>query len=379
MRRKGGGSYYRRGNTWWIKFYRDGKAYRESTHGTRESDAKDLLNKRLGAIAEGRPVNLKAEKVLLGELFDDLLIEYTVNRRKSLSRMKELIAHLRPTFGHRKAMSITTPEVRSYVADRLRPVGRGDREIPAAANATVNRELAALKRALSLGLKANKITHRTHIEMLAENNVRQGFFERDQFEAVRRHLPEYLRPALTFCYITGWRTRSEVFPLTWAQVDFKARVVRLEPGTTKNNEGRVFYMTPELRSTLDAQREATEKLIRKTGRIIPLVFHRKGRPFRWPYKAWRTACRKAGVPGRIMHDFRRTAVRNLERAGVPRSVAMKMTGHRTEAVYRRYAIVSDSDLREAADKLAALDGVVPGGAMGTKPAPVGTVPVGRGL
>ena len=69
------------------------------------------------------------------------------------------------------------------------------------------------------------------------------------------------------------------------------------------------------------------------------------------WKAWKTACKAAGAPGRIPHDFRRTAVRNLERAGVPRSVAMKMVGHKTEAIYRRYAIVSDSDLALAAQQI----------------------------
>ena len=82
------------------------------------------------------------------------------------------------------------------------------------------------------------------------------------------------------------------------------------------------------------------------------MFHHNGEPIRDFRTAWKTACPNAGLPGRIPHDFRRTAVRNLERAGVSRSVAMKMTGHKTEAVYRRYAIVSEQDLREAAVKLA---------------------------
>jgi integrase len=155
-------------------------------------------------------------------------------------------------------------------------------------------------------------------------------------------------------YLTGWRIRSEVLPLQWRQVDFQAGTVRLEPGTTKNKDGRTFFLTPEMRTCLEAQRAATEALQRRTGCIIPWVFHRDRTPMKSFWKAWKTACKAAGAPGRIPHDFRRTAVRNLERAGVPRSVAMKMVGHKTEAIYRRYAIVSDADLQEAAKKLAAV-------------------------
>jgi integrase len=81
------------------------------------------------------------------------------------------------------------------------------------------------------------------------------------------------------------------------------------------------------------------------------VFHRRGKPIAGFRKAWTKACKHAGCPGRIPHDFRRTAVRNLERAGVPRSVAMKMVGHKTEAIYRRYAIVDEAMLREGAERL----------------------------
>jgi integrase len=93
-------------------------------------------------------------------------------------------------------------------------------------------------------------------------------------------------------------------------------------------------------------------------RIIPYLFphltgKRAGTSRTAFYKAWRTACRRAGVPGMLTHDFRRTAVRNMERTGIPRSVATKLTGHRTEAVYRRYAIVSDADLRAASLRLSA--------------------------
>jgi integrase len=95
-------------------------------------------------------------------------------------------------------------------------------------------------------------------------------------------------------------------------------------------------------------------LIRSSRMPIPYVFHRHGRPIRDLYKRWREACKAAKISDRLIHDLRRTAVRNLERAGVPRSVATKLTGHKTESVYRRYAIVAKADLTEGVAKLARL-------------------------
>jgi integrase len=146
-----------------------------------------------------------------------------------------------------------------------------------------------------------------------------------------------------------------VLTLQWRQVDFQAGLVRLEPGTTKNDEGRTFAMTPELHACLQTQRDLTDTCQRQRDLIVPWVFHREGKRIKDLRGAWAKACKSAGLTGRILHDFRRTAVRNLERAGVSRSVAMKMTGHKTEAVYRRYAIVAESDLHEAAAKLAKLE------------------------
>ncbi len=132
--------------------------------------------------------------------------------------------------------------------------------------------------------------------------------------------------------------------------------MRLEPGTTKNDEARVlpFAVLPDLADLLRRQWNETMQVQVETGRIIPWLFHRRGKPIKDFYGAWAVACKQAGVPHRIPHDFRRTAVRNLERAGVPRSVAMKITGHKTEAVYRRYAIVSEADLADGLKKLARL-------------------------
>ena len=329
---------------WWLKYRAGGRVVRQSSGSEHAQEARKLLRVREGAAAEGKVILPRADKVTIRELADDLKAEYAANGRRSADRLEFSPAHLLPVFGDRRAAQVTSADITRYKTQRQ---GAG------AANATVNRELAALKRMYSLAVNGEKLARAPHIAMLQEDNVRRGFFEREQFETVRGHLRPSLRPVVTFAYITGWRIRAEVLTLQWHQVDFESGTVRLEPGTTKNREGRTFYLTPELRACLEGQKAATAAAQRQTGRIIPWVFHRGGQPVRCFRGAWVGACKRAGVPGRIPHDFRRTAVRNLERAGVPRSTAMAMVGHKTEAIYRRYAIVDHEMLKEGAAKLAA--------------------------
>ena len=287
----------------------------------------------------------------IAELAENLKADYQANGRKSADRLEFSLAHLLPVFGPRKAIALTNADVTAY---------RVQRQAAGAAAATVNRELAALERMFSLAVKGERLQRMPYIEMLKENNARRGFFERDQFEAVRAHLPDYGRPAATFAYLTGWRLKAEILTLQWRRVDFRAGVVTLDVGSTKNRDGRTFPMIPELRALLEVQRATTDALQKKIGAIVPWVFHRtkRGRPLKGFTKSWRAACLAAGLPGRIPHDFRRTAVRNLERAGVPRSTAMAMVGHRTESIYRRYAIVDEVMLREGGAKLATYSAAV---------------------
>jgi hypothetical protein len=147
---------------------------------------------------------------------------------------------------------------------------------------------------------------------------------------------------------------EELVSREWRHVDFKAGWLRLEPGETKNDEGRMFPLIPALRVILEIQQAPREALQRQSGRIVPWVFFRPNRQPIGDFKrTWTTARRKAGIPGRLLHDFRRTAVRGLVRAGLAESVAMKMTGHKTNAIFKRYAIVDESLLREGGEKLAA--------------------------
>ena len=344
------GEVKRRGRIWWIRYYRNGRRHEESARTEKRTEAEHLLKLREGDVARGVPITTRIGQLRYEEAAADFLNDYQVNGRRAYNHVerRHRLA-LEPYFRRRRMVTISTPDVRAYVAARLHK---------GAANSTVNRELAALKRMFSLAIQAGKLLHRPYIPMLREDNVRQGFFERDQFDAVRGHLAPQLRGIVTFAYYTGWRVPSEILPLEWNRVDLTVGTVRLEPGTTKNSHGRLikFNDLDELRQAMQDQWAIHEGL-RQTGIICPWVFPRKnGKPIKGFQKAWTNACAKAGVAGRIPHDFRRTAVRNLERAGVPRSVAMQMTGHLTESVYRRYDIVSDADLSSAAKQLNAAVG-----------------------
>ena len=350
MGKRGLGSTYRRGETWWIKYYIRGQEARESSKSSVQADAKELLRTRLNQISNGVSSPRDAEKLTFEDMAAMLEDDYVLNERRSLSRAKQSLAHLRVFFGHSVAADIGSQQVGAYIRHRMTKCE------PKAKPATVRRELSALRRMFTLAKRHGRVTYSPSFPPIEEHNARTGFFEADQLEAVLAFLPDYLHNPTVFAYLTGWR-RGEIVGLRWANVDFNAQTVRLEPGSTKNGEGRTFPFGtfPELAELLQAQREATTALERESGKIVPHVFHhRAGSPLRDFYGAWRAACRAAGVPGRIFHDLRRTAVRNFERAGVPRSVAMKLTGHKTEAVYRRYAIANEADLSEGVAKLSKL-------------------------
>jgi integrase len=331
---------------WHIEYWWRGKQHREASGSYRERDAVRLLNRRLAEIGSGRLVGPQVERTTFEELAQMLVDDYRVNGRKSLDRARRSIHHLGAFFGACQAIDITPDRVSAYIRSRL------DRT-PPAKPATIQNELAALKRMFTLGHRAGKVPTRPPFPSIKVRNTRSGFFEEAQLSAVLERLPEDIRPIVGFAYLTGWRI-GEIRSLTWRQVDLKAGVVRLEPGTTKNEEGRTFPFkaSPELALLLTRQRQLTSAVERETGQIVPWVFHRRGRPIRSFHGAWLRACCEAGCPGRFIHDLRRSAVREMERAGVPRSVAMKLSGHKTESIYRRYAIVSEGDLAEGVSRRA---------------------------
>jgi integrase len=331
------GSIYKRGNIFWIKYYRNGKSYRESSKSNRKADAKRLLRKREGEIAEGKIPGVLFDRVRFEDLIEALFTDYKINGRKSLDRAELSVnKHLEPFFNGMRVVDITTPIINDYISLRLKQK---------AANATINRELSALKRMFTLAMRSTppRISNVPFIPTLAENNVRTGFFEHKDFLALRKALPDYLKNLVTFAYYTGWRLR-EILGLTWDRVDIHNGTVRLEADDTKNHEARTLYSGGEILSLLKDQ-------FRNRQLHCRYVFHRKGRQIKQLRKSWATACKKTGLEGKFFHDLRRTAVRNMIRAGVPERVAMSISGHKTRSVFDRYNIVSPQDLVDATEKI----------------------------
>ncbi len=334
------GSIYKRGNVYWIKYYRSGKPYRESTKSKKEADAKRLLKKREGEIAQGKLPGIYFERVLFDELVDDFLSDYRINKKKSLDRAENSVDHLNAFFEGFRVPNISSPAIQRYVEKRLSEK---------AANSTINRELSALKRMLNLGARQTppKVDRVPYIPMLKEHNIRKGFFEHEDFLVLREALPSYLKGFVTFAYKIGWRL-SEITGLTWNQVDRTLGIVRLEVGETKNDEGRTVYLDDELKEIMDLQWQ----LRKKTATILPYIFFNNDNTDRIKRfdKAWKRACKDAKIGIRLFHDFRRTAIRNMVRSGVPERVAMMISGHKTRSVFDRYNIVNDQDLKLAAQR-----------------------------
>jgi len=329
------GRVFRIKDIWYIEYYLNGRQIRRSTRQKLKGKAVAELIKVENEILDGIDPLYRYSTVTFDRVASELIGDYKDRGLRSVKRVEQCIANLRRFFGHIDPNRITTQSVREYREHRLED---------GLSIATVNRELSALKRMLRLGYQHEPKLIRSvpYIPTSKEDNARAGFFERQEFLKLRKALPDYLQGFVTFAYKTGWR-RAEITGLTWEQVDRKEWSVRLGAADSKNREGRVVYLDNELR-------EIFRELFKNRRLDCPYVFSREGRRIGDTRFPWREACRRAGVPGRLFHDLRRTAVRNMIRAGVPERIVMQITGHKTRSVFDRYNITSGEDLREAAKK-----------------------------
>ncbi len=346
---------------WFVAYYRNGREYREvavildakSPQGKRyaasEEEAFRVLRRIVRALDRGEIVTPETRRVTVGALLDSLLEWMRNQGKRSAGKIASHIKPVRAFFGATKAVALTTAMVERYKAERL---DQGK------AKATINRETEALRRAFSWGVQQQPplVPHVPTIHRLPEDNARQGFLARADFEALHGHIADPdIRDFVEWGFWTGMR-RGEAAKLSWEMFDRETWTLRLHQSAAKTGKGRVLVLAGPLR-------EIVERRLKARRLDTPLVFHRvsrgkPGQPIKDFRKVWATACQAVGlVPGRrggiTFHDTRRTAVRNLIRAGVDQAVAMKISGHRTDSTFRRYNITSEEDLRNGVERVAA--------------------------
>jgi integrase len=334
------GSLFRRPNSphWFIKIFVDGRRQRESTGTSDREQALEFLRRRQAEATRG--VFVEPDRRPTFEDMRARLVEnYAFKRNRTTASVQ--LNRLAEAFGGMRGEDITDEKVAEYSRKRL--------QVDGIAPATLRRELAILKRMLRLS--ASRLPRVPLIDMPRVDNARQGFFEPQDLERILPHLPQHARHLVEFLYLTGWRS-SEAFSLCWSDIDWVQQSVLLR--NSKNREPRIFAFKyhPELERVLRRQRADVSRWELEHSSVCPSVFHWRGRPIRKLRRSWATACRRAGMPGRFLHDFRRTAVRNLIRAGVQQAIAMKITGHKTDSIFRRYLIVDQELLARATGAVA---------------------------
>ncbi|MBZ5497668.1 MAG: site-specific integrase [Acidobacteriia bacterium] len=375
---RGDGFIYQRPGSrfWWCAYMLHGVQERETTNEAEENKAKKYLRDRLkqvhaDEIGARKFVGPSAEKVTVNELLDDLEANFKI-RDKFRPQVKSRFKFMRGDIGELQAKSLTERDIDRWIerlkntCNRLhhipeerRPLHHCNEKCKRLAPATINQYTQLLGQALTHGRR--KIGEVPKITKLKVDNARQGFFEYGEFLDVLRFLPEELRDYTHFDYLCGWR-KGEVSNLQWTMIDYDARLLKLPGCFSKNGKPRKIPLRGELWEIIK-RRWQQRKLQMPSGEtfLVPYVFYRKhgrGIPGAWFKigefrKAWKRACQDAKVPDKIFHDFRRTAARNLVRAGVSEKVAMLITGHRSRSVFDRYNITSDDDLIDAVEKVSA--------------------------
>lgn len=363
-RRRGDGTTYQE-NIYTMIYYDPVKGYtRKESTGTADYKKAELeLAKRLTAIDKNEHIITGVAKVRVAELLEQM-IATKKNENQSSANIEEqrMNKHLMPFFGKFKAVHVTPVVVEKY---------KSERRLQGAKNSTVNRELALLRRAFTIGVEMQQLTMIPYIKKYAEDNARKGFFEQEHFDLLEGELPDELKGLCTFDFFTGVR-RAEIISILWAQVDRERCVIRLE--CTKNGEPRdVYYRKNKtIKDIVEHQWGKKVQIEAKIKKEIDHLFFRfgtghgtkPGAPIRSFTEAFKSAMKRAGIKDyeymkhnqkvsqrRIFHDFRRTAVRNLINEGASESLTMKISGHRTNAILKRYNIVDSRDTEEALGKV----------------------------
>jgi integrase len=342
---RGLGTLYQRGDIWWIQYSIRGQVFRESSHSSEKKQAEKLLKQRHKESNAGQVIGSQAEKLTLAEMVKALLADYENKGNRSIDTAQIFAKHLIGFFGEtERALNITKDRIDQYIAHRRQA---------SKSNGTVNREVSCLRHMFRLMVEAKRLGHDhvPSVTRLQEAEPRQGFLEPAEFNQLLDALPQYLRDPATFLYLTGWR-KSAMRSLEWpdCELEFDSTgeltggTVRLRAAKSKNKKAWRVRLVGEL---LEVFRRAWANRFAECA----YVFHDRGMPIGDFKKAWRTAKRAVGLDGLLVHDLRRSCVRNLVRSGTPETVVMKIAGHATRAMFDRYNITADADLEAAMDRV----------------------------
>jgi integrase len=369
-RARGAGRVFQRGNIQWIQYYSHGRQVRESTGETDEKRAEKILRKRLGEAEAGLAPDSRGLRY--EDLRDSYLTDCETNQRKSLRRdgegnpYLESVRRMDAFFAGCRAVEIDTDLMRKF---------QREAQTQGYSNGSINRSLASLRKMFTLAHRDQKIRHLPFFPMLPEAKPRKGTLPHDLYAALVNTLPSYLRLVVTIGFHTGMRL-GEILGLTWENnIKWMDRLIRIED--SKNGDPREIPFSDELEKAL---REQFAKRQEGCDRVCFRVDRRgHSRPIGNFRKSWYRVCVKLGLgkltpavdpvtgkpllerpryahskpkpkmvyTGLIFHDLRRTFVTDAEHAGAPRHEAMMMSGHKTEAVYKRYAIQNREERRAA--------------------------------
>ena len=318
---------------WWIDYYINGKRKREKIGPDRRL-AQTVLKKRKVQIAENRYLDKRKEVDITFKELTEFYLDYSAKHKKSHERDQYSVKALLSYFGNTQAGKITPSTVEDYKAHRLL-----DRK-----PATVNRELACMKHAYSKAIQEGllEINPVKLIKMCKENNTRNRVLSTEEYERLLDVSPPHLKTIIVTAYHTAMR-KGEILNLRWNQIDFNNMLIWLDAEGTKTSESRPIPLNMALTKML-------RSLIRNIG--SDLVFCKPdGSPYRNIQDAFRKACKKAKIDDFVFHDLRHTAVTNMRRAGIDHLTVMKISGHKTMSVFKRYNTIDEDDLRAAATRM----------------------------
>jgi integrase len=358
----------------WLQYYVSGQQIRVSAKTDSEKKARALLRKKVGAVANGIVQDSRSLKY--EDLRTSYMDDYVTNKKKSLRHDRKGVAYLESVrrldsfFEKFRAVDINTDLMRRY---------QREQQAAGLSDSSINRALASLRKMFTLAQRENKIKNLPFFPMLTESKPRQGTLPHDKYAVLLATLPDYIRPVVVIAFATGMR-RGEILGLRWSNIRWMDRIIRIED--SKNGDAREIPFTGELETVLKAQYAKRQK-------GCDFVCYRMNRlghaqqvgNFR---KVWSRVCTKLGLAkmepvmdaagnpvllpkrykhskpkpklrysGLLLHDLRRTFVSDAEYSGAPRHEVMKISGHRSEAVYKRYAISDRVNRRAALDQIAA--------------------------